>query len=181
MLNVRVKEIIEGHQPRPLAPDKKKKVQEILAQATEDGAEGSGQESHGDYVECAIISGKGGTGKTTVTASMAAMAAGRHSISMEIDTELANPMASNLSEIIEPANQRIEKRLADHRDFIKRYKEDGREPKHFNTHHDVPVVTSQETELKLQYLTEIVRDTETSLTARYGDERPILLPLFQDG
>ena len=117
----------------------------------------------------------------TGTTSMAAMAAGRHSISMEIDTELANPMASNLSEIIEPANQRIEKRLADHRDFIKRYKEDGREPKHFNTHHDVPVVTSQETELKLQYLTEIVRDTETSLTARYGDERPILLPLFQDG
>jgi trimethylamine--corrinoid protein Co-methyltransferase len=32
-LNVRVKEIVKEHQPRPLAPDKKRRVQEILAQA----------------------------------------------------------------------------------------------------------------------------------------------------
>jgi trimethylamine--corrinoid protein Co-methyltransferase len=32
-LNARVREIVEEHEPRPLAPNKKQKVQEILAQA----------------------------------------------------------------------------------------------------------------------------------------------------
>jgi len=32
-LNARVKEIIKEYQPKPLEPDKKQKVQEILAQA----------------------------------------------------------------------------------------------------------------------------------------------------
>jgi hypothetical protein len=34
-LSARVREIIEEHQPRPLNPDKKRKVQEILAKAAE--------------------------------------------------------------------------------------------------------------------------------------------------
>jgi trimethylamine:corrinoid methyltransferase-like protein len=33
-LNSKVKEIIQEHQPKPLPPDQKKKVQEILAQAS---------------------------------------------------------------------------------------------------------------------------------------------------
>jgi trimethylamine--corrinoid protein Co-methyltransferase len=35
-LNARVKEIVKDHEPRPLAPDRKRKVQEILARAAAD-------------------------------------------------------------------------------------------------------------------------------------------------
>ncbi len=52
----------------PPAPD-----EALLAELTPTEAGTTETERHGDYVECTVISGKGGTGKTTVTAALAAL------------------------------------------------------------------------------------------------------------
>lgn len=69
-----------GQEP-PEAPD-----EELLAEAETTGEYlGSQEGSEGRYRECTVISGKGGTGKTTVTASLAALAKNKTLADCDVD------------------------------------------------------------------------------------------------
>lgn len=83
------------------------------------------------------------------TTTLAAMAACRNSIGYEVDETLAGIFASDVNKIVMTAGNRIESRLRDHVDFVeKRQKEKGK-LKYTNIHYGFPVMTRQETNLRL--------------------------------
>ena len=116
-----------------------------------------------------------GTGTTT----FAALAAGRHSIGVEISDEFLPLLAAEIVNAQEVANDRIDKRLMEHREFIDQYRTNKKEPKHYNSYHEFPVITTQERDLELRYVSDVTHVTDTSFTATYSSQRPISLPLFQ--
>jgi DNA modification methylase len=84
-----------------------------------------------------------GTGSTMI----AAMAAGRDSIGVEIDGSLTSSIQSGMDEMIPWANARIDQRLAAHDTFVAE-REKGHGPlRHRNVYYGFPVVTGQETRL----------------------------------
>ncbi|MFW6363334.1 MAG: DNA-methyltransferase [Spirochaeta sp.] len=87
-----------------------------------------------------------GTGTTT----LAAVASGRNSVGIEIDPSLRPVVEKTLA--VDPAelNKRQQQRLLAHDIFIKQYTQaKEREPRHTNLHYGFPVITRQETELRL--------------------------------
>ena len=115
-----------------------------------------------------------GTGTTT----LAAIAAARNSIGVEIDSELARQSIDLILGSSEDANDRINDRLQNHRKFIEEYREKKGDPKHHNAFHGFPVITSQEKELELRYVSEIAQVEDLSFVVEYDAVRPISLPLF---
>jgi DNA modification methylase len=85
-----------------------------------------------------------GTGSTMI----AAMAAGRHSIGVEIDGSLKRTIQAGIDEMIPWANQRIDQRLADHRAFVAGREQTHGPLRHRNAHYGFPVVTGQERQLR---------------------------------
>jgi DNA modification methylase len=81
-----------------------------------------------------------GTG--TVTA--AAIASARNSVGIEIDTGLCGLIKETITAATEAGNKRQSKRLSDHLHFV-----EGKELKHCNSFYSFPVVTTQETALRL--------------------------------
>jgi len=68
---------------------------ELLAETTLTGAPDARESGGGDYRECTVISGKGGTGKTTVTAALAALAKDKVMADCDVD-------AADLHLLLEP-------------------------------------------------------------------------------
>ena len=93
----------------------------------------------------------------TGTTALAAMATGRNSIGYEMDKSLSETIYETLSPDKIPAlNALIRDRLQTHIDFVeKRLLSGNWDVKHTNTHYKFPVVTGQETELLLNFLTRI--------------------------
>lgn len=85
-----------------------------------------------------------GTGSTMI----AAMAAGRHSIGVEIDGSLKRTIQAGIDEMIPRANQRIDQRLADHQAFVAGREQTHGPLRHRNAHYGFPVVTGQERQLR---------------------------------
>ncbi len=85
-----------------------------------------------------------GTGSTMI----AAMAAGRHSIGVEIDGSLKLTIQAGIDEMIPWANQRIDQRLADHRAFVAGREQTHGPLRHRNAHYGFSVVTGQERQLR---------------------------------
>lgn len=85
-----------------------------------------------------------GTGSTMI----AAMAAGRHSIGVEIDGSLKRTIQAGIDEMIPWANQRIDQRLADHQAFVAGREQTHGPLRHRNAHYGFPVVTGQERQLR---------------------------------
>lgn len=108
-----------------------------------------------------------GTGTTV----LAAMATGRNSVGYEMDESLAATIHETLSPDKLPIlNAFIRDRLQAHIDFVeKRLLSGNWDVKHINTHYKFPVVTSQETELSLNFLTRIEPSTNL-FTAHYSLE-----------
>jgi modification methylase len=105
-----------------------------------------------------------GTGTTT----LAAMAAGRNSVGYELDESLFDIISENLSSgQIALLNALVDKRLQDHIDFVNKRLLTGEwVVKHVNRHYQFPVMTSQETDLLLNFLTAIDA-TAGHVTVRY--------------
>ncbi|TVR04599.1 MAG: site-specific DNA-methyltransferase [Spirochaetaceae bacterium] len=105
-----------------------------------------------------------GTGTTT----LAAIAAGRHSIGVERDAHLVTEAAERAVASRDLLNQRVTSRLTDHAAFLRAREEAGKPaPQYHNEPHDVPVVTRQETELELRAVDRIVATDPVSLEATY--------------
>lgn len=86
-----------------------------------------------------------GTGTTT----LAAMAAGRNSIGIEIDDRFQTHITQNIDSTLRAANGKIDERLSNHLEFVREYTVKKGPLKHVNENYQFPVVTKQETKMQL--------------------------------
>lgn len=102
----------------------------------------------------------------TGTTMLAAMASGRNSTSLEIDSGLRETIEQNVGLAASILNDRTYRRANEHDAFVAQYTADrGHPPKHTNQPHGVPVVTGQEVDLALPVVAGVPRLDDTS-----GDE-----------
>jgi DNA modification methylase len=112
-----------------------------------------------------------GTGTTTIAAIMS----NRNSVGYEIDNQLANVIADNIqSSSIEQMNEVIKNRIEAHKIFIAERQQSNKEVKHFNKHLQLPVMTSQETDMQFVYLSDVSGDNNR-ITAKYSETAPMSL------
>jgi modification methylase len=107
----------------------------------------------------------------TGTTSLAALAAGRNSVGYEVDKHLSDTIFETLSsEKINLLNNLIKDRLNNHLDFVQKRlatKEDF-DFKHFNENYKFPVMTSQEVQLMINFITDI-QNIDNHIIAKYSD------------
>jgi DNA modification methylase len=105
----------------------------------------------------------------TGTSLYAAAAAGRNSVGVEIDKNFAPHVFARTENLKEEWNALIEQRAAAHRQFIRDYEARHGKTKYTNTPHGFPVVTSQETHLRLRAVRAITRENAETIRVQYGD------------
>jgi DNA modification methylase len=111
-----------------------------------------------------------GTGTTTA----AAVTAARNSMGVEIDEAFREEVFLSVASAAARMNARVWDRIAGHLDFVEHRTADGAGAlEHFNVPHGFPVMTGQETELTLSYVSEIHRDDSESFTAFHRDVGPV--------
>jgi DNA modification methylase len=94
-----------------------------------------------------------GTGTTT----LAAMAAGRNSVGYELDGALLERFDGHLDRVPDLSERIARKRLAAHRQFVKRTREQGETLDYDAVHYDTPVRTKQERNIRLYRAASIER------------------------
>jgi DNA modification methylase len=108
-----------------------------------------------------------GTGTTT----LAAIAANRNSVGYEIDPIFLDIIQENiLSENLNYLNSHIETRVKNHHDFIINRQKDPKKKaiKHYNSNLELPVITSQEKNIKFLYVEQVKKDKD-NIIAQYSD------------
>jgi DNA modification methylase len=95
----------------------------------------------------------------TGTTMFAAMAAGRHSIGIELEEPLAGRIGAEAAGVARLANERIARRLEAHAAFMAAYEARKGASRHRNRRYGFPVVTSQETDLVLDLVREVVPES----------------------
>lgn len=107
------------------------------------------------------------------TTTMAAMAAGRNSIGVEIDPLLGEEIANNITSLhIDSYNKVIFNRLTAHQEFVDQRLASGKEVKYYNHQMQCPVVTMQEQRMALHYLREISYNRATATVACHYEDSP---------
>lgn len=107
-----------------------------------------------------------GTGTTT----LAALACGRNSIGYEIDPNFTGLLNEKLADPLLPGllNDRLWLRIQDHLAFVKEYRNGkGQPPKYTNSFYNFPIVTRQETNLKLYQICKITEGEDSCCLASY--------------
>jgi modification methylase len=107
----------------------------------------------------------------TGTTSLAALASGRNSVGYEVDRHLSETVFETLSsEKINLLNNLIKERLNNHLDFVQKRlitKEDF-DFKHFNENYKFPVMTSQEVQLMINFITDI-QNIDNQIVVKYSE------------
>lgn len=93
----------------------------------------------------------------TGTTAIAAIAGARLSIGFERDPSLAAMIDASLARAMETCNAWNAARLERHASFITKYTREKGKPKHLNEHHGFPVITSQETGIRLDQVLAVSR------------------------
>jgi DNA modification methylase len=91
----------------------------------------------------------------TGTTMLAAMATGRSSLGVELDSHFGELLEERLKDVVATSNSFNERRVSNHREFIEKMRKDGRELKHLNQHYRLPVMTAQETQMLIPLLTRV--------------------------
>ena len=104
-----------------------------------------------------------GTGTTAV----AAMAAGRDSIGIELDPRLSGLLEERMTDVVDFSNAFNERRISNHRAFVERMRREGRELGHVNERYGFPVMTGQETLLRIPLLKRVVKRDNGSFEVQY--------------
>lgn len=110
-----------------------------------------------------------GTGTTT----LAAIASNRNSIGFEIDPLFLNIIIDNLeSTPVLFYNSTIQNRIDQHVNFINGRNADIKksEIRHFNNNLKLPVITSQETDIKFLFVSNVYKDDFNTIVANYSEE-----------
>ncbi len=106
----------------------------------------------------------------TGTTMLAAIAAGRNSISYEIEPGFRNTILTELSSVLEVSGQKIANRLNSHMDFVNQWFKSGGRLKYENKHYGFPVMTSQETELLFNQPESIAETEKNTFKVRYSSK-----------
>jgi DNA modification methylase len=104
----------------------------------------------------------------TGTTMAAAMATGRNSFGFEVDAGFRDQILSVADSIMDTANNRINRRLQDHIDFVDRRLKENYQFKHVNKHYDFWVMTRQEINLFFDPLTRVNRIDENTMEVTYS-------------
>ena len=104
-----------------------------------------------------------GTGTTV----LAAMAAGRNSIGVEIDPALAAVVRESAAGLRDPANARIRARLEAHLRFVGERGREARPLGHVNRPHGFPVMTGQEEDLVLELVDRVEAGADGRFSVSY--------------
>ncbi len=104
-----------------------------------------------------------GTGTTTV----AAMAAGRDSVGIELDTRFRRHIEERVMGAVAVSNSFNRGRISDHQAFVKKMRREGRELKHTNRHYGFPVMTGQEERTRIPVMKSVEMKPDGSFEARY--------------
>ncbi|MFA5644476.1 MAG: site-specific DNA-methyltransferase [Patescibacteria group bacterium] len=96
----------------------------------------------------------------TGTTSIAAMAAERNSIGIEIDDSFKDIIEKTFYNSINFSNEIIEKRIKQHVDFVEERKTKSKEIKYKNCHYNFPVITKSEKEIIFRKLKKINKKEE---------------------
>jgi DNA modification methylase len=91
----------------------------------------------------------------TGTTMHAAIASERNSIGVEIDDGFRSYLAETTPKILASLNECISERLRRHVSYMEEYSRKKGQPKHVNSYHGFPVVTTQEVNLKLRYIDKV--------------------------
>lgn len=111
----------------------------------------------------------------TGTTSLAAIASNRNSVGYEIDPLFLNIITENIeSTPVTFFNSIIQNRIDQHINFITERNADVKkgEIKHYNENLKYPVMTSQETDIKLRFVSEVKKTSESSIEAKYSVVKP---------
>jgi DNA modification methylase len=103
----------------------------------------------------------------TGTTSVAAMAAARNSIGLEIEADMERHLDACTQELCDKLNRIIDGRLARHLEFIAARMAANEPLQHRNTAYGFPVVTAQETELILNPLIKLKRVSRSEIDVDY--------------
>lgn len=110
----------------------------------------------------------------TGTTSLAAIASNRNSVGYEIDPMFLNIITENIeSTPVTFFNSIIQNRIDQHINFITERNADIKKGdiKHYNDNLKLPVMTNQETDIKLNFVTSVKR-TDKKLVATYDSVKP---------
>ncbi len=109
------------------------------------------------------------------TTSLAAMACGRNSLGLEVDNDLLSLLERKITtpSAVEELNCYQQERFENHLEFVREYrKTKGRLPGYNNSCHGIPVVSRQETGLKLRLVDKILQNTAGNYTVKYKEFMP---------
>ena len=108
----------------------------------------------------------------TGTSTLAAMAAGRDSIGCEIDHSFSISIKNRIFEESYKLNDYNLDRIDNHINFINIYNKEKGDLKHTNNYFGFPVMTKQETELKLVFIKSL-KEKDNIFNADYFDDKYI--------
>lgn len=114
-----------------------------------------------------------GTGTTT----LAAMASERNSLGIDVDNAFLPIIAESVNDTTAlQLNQQISRRIAAHKTFLQLRALDEKKSamKHFNVAMNLPVMTSQETEMRLNYVDNIIQRSLTCYETFYRESEKSL-------
>jgi modification methylase len=103
------------------------------------------------------------------TSMFAAMATGRNFLGFDIEADLKTIIFSEIANIIEFSNKKIENRLQNHLYFVENRVREKSPLKHANKHYGFPVMTSQEKDLLLNSLLLLEKTGENTYRVIYSD------------
>ncbi len=109
------------------------------------------------------------------TTMLAAMCAARNSFAVEMEETLIPFIQAQVNEIVPRGNERILERLERHRLFVEQRRRSGRELKYTNRFYDFPVVSRQEQEILIDYLSSLTRVAELHWRIDYSPDLTLRL------
>jgi len=113
-----------------------------------------------------------GTGTTT----FAAMATERSSVGIEIDPNFRQLIHGSLPDVPRIANEYISRRLTSHVAFLKTYESEKGITKHVNLNYGFNVVTSQERNIQLAYVSKIQQNDDGDYLVSYDESVALEAP-----
>jgi DNA modification methylase len=103
------------------------------------------------------------------TTMLAAMTAGRNSVSYELREDFKELIVKQAESILDIANAVIRGRLAQHLEFVEKRIAGNKALKHINRHYGFPVITNQEKNLMIPDLKEIKKTGDLTFEIHYDD------------
>jgi hypothetical protein len=106
----------------------------------------------------------------TGTTIQAAILTGRNSCGYDIDANFESIIRDGIEELdLDLCNSSIKKRFDSHKEFVENREKSGKDVKHFNNTLNYKVMTKQESEIELNYLTSIQKNGNGEYVVEYED------------